>query len=218
MFLNIEGHGMSFIVMTALKDHLELSRCPRCAIARPLLARMWDNINRAQNDLDSSFTATYRCSSCRKYFLAEAIFRGSDYEVRTYPQTEDVSESVPERAREYLGQALQSIHVPSGAVMLAASAVDAMLRAKGLKDGVLHDRIKKAVSTNLITAEMGEWAHEVRLEANAQRHADDDFVMPTSEDALHTLEFAKALAQFLFVLPAAVARGRGKPAPPSNLT
>jgi len=58
---------------------------------------------------------------------------------------------------------------------------------------------------------LAEWAHEVRLDANSQRHADESAPLPTKEEAEKTIEFAKALAEFLFVLPAMVSRGRGKP-------
>ncbi len=101
----------------------------------------------------------------------------------------------------FLNQSIGSKHAPSGAVMLAASSVDAMLKEKGYKDGKLYGRIVKAVSDHLITAEMGKWAHEVRLEANDQRHADEEAPMATKEDAERIIEFALSLAQFLFVLP-----------------
>jgi hypothetical protein len=92
--------------------------------------------------------------------------------------------------------------------MLAASAVDAMLKEKGLKDGSLYNRIEQAAANHLITPGMAEWAHEVRLDANDQRHADENAPLPTSDDAQRIVEFASALAEFLFVLPARVQRGR----------
>ena len=92
--------------------------------------------------------------------------------------------------------------------MLAASAVDAMLKDKGYRDGSLYGRIDQAAKDHLITNEMAAWAHEIRLDANDQRHADDEAPMPSQDDALKAVEFVKALAQFLFVLPARVERGR----------
>jgi hypothetical protein len=119
-----------------------------------------------------------------------------------------VDDSVPIRARQFLTQAIGSIHAPAGAVMLAGSAIDAMLKEKGLKDGSLYKRIDQAAAENLITREMALWAHEVRLEANDQRHADEEAELPEEADARRVIEFSKALAQFLFVLPAQVARAR----------
>ncbi len=129
-----------------------------------------------------------------------------------WPEMLSVSDSVPERAREYLTQALASLHAPAGALMLAASSVDAMLKEKGLKTGSLYSRIDKAADDNLITKDMALWAHEVRLEANDQRHADEGTTLPSREDAERVIEFTQALAQFLFVLPDMVTRGRKGPA------
>jgi hypothetical protein len=91
--------------------------------------------------------------------------------------------------------------------MLAASAVDAMLKAKDLKSGSLYDRINKAAERHLITDEMARWAHDVRLDANDERHADENAELPTLEDAKRAIEFSLALAQFMFVLPERVRRG-----------
>lgn len=104
-------------------------------------------------------------------------------------------------------QALDTLHAPAGAVMLAASAVDAMLKDKGYKDGNLYGRIDKARDDHLITVEMAQWAHDVRLDANDQRHAADGAGLPTTADAQRAVDFAMALAEFLFVLPSRVQRG-----------
>ena len=49
-------------------------------------------------------------------------------------------------------------------------------------------------------------AHDVRLDANDQRHADTNAPLPTETDAERAVEFAIALAQFLFVLRTQVKR------------
>jgi hypothetical protein len=92
--------------------------------------------------------------------------------------------------------------------MLTASAVDAMLKDKGYKDGSLSARIDAAAKDHLITTEMAAWAHEIRLDANDQRHADEEAILPSAADSAKVIEFAGALAQFLYVLPARVDRGR----------
>ena len=92
--------------------------------------------------------------------------------------------------------------------MLAASAVDAMLKTKSYTEGSLHTRINKAATDHLITSDMAEWAHDVRLDANDQRHSDTAADLPTEEDARRCVDFARALGEFLFALPARVKRGR----------
>jgi len=127
--------------------------------------------------------------------------------VRIFPAPQDVSEDIPERARAYLDQAINSLSAPAGAVMLAASAVDSMLKAKNLASGSLYARIDEAAKAHLITTEMAQWAHEVRLDANDQRHADDSAPLPDEAQAKKCVDFAIALGQFMFVLPARVQRG-----------
>ena len=100
-----------------------------------------------------------------------------------WPEGDVFSDSIPERARSFLKQAVESLHAPSGAQVLAASAVDSMLKARGYTDAALKGRDTKTLSClpelkrlrpiYLITPEMAEWAHEVRLDANDQRHADE---------------------------------------------
>lgn len=124
-----------------------------------------------------------------------------------FPSSPEVDEALPEKARTYLRQALNSLSAPAGAVMLAASAVDAMLKGKGLKEGSLYSRIDKAATDHLITKEMAAWAHDVRLDANDQRHADEESLIPDAAAAKHAVDFATALGQFMYVLPAKVKRG-----------
>jgi hypothetical protein len=148
----------------------------------------------------------YICARCAG--LVTAVAPGWDHEVQSlYPSTRDVSEDIPERPRTYLHQAINSLSSPAGAVMLAASAVDSMLKAKGLSTGSLYSRIDEAAKQHLITGEMAQWAHEVRLDANDQRHADDQAPLPTQDQAQKCVDFATALGQFLFVLPARIHRG-----------
>jgi Domain of unknown function (DUF4145) len=109
------------------------------------------------------------------------------------PPIKTVSKHVPERAREYLRQAQETLGQPAGALMLCASAVDAMLKDKGFKEGSLKARINEAAKTRLITEGMSEWAHQVRLDANEQRHADEEATLPTQEETQRSLAFALAL-------------------------
>ena len=67
--------------------------------------------------------------------------------------------------------------------------------------------IEKAVQDGLMTKEMAAWAHAVRLDANDQRHADQAADLPSEEDAKRCIEFARALGEFLFVLPTRIQRG-----------
>ena len=127
--------------------------------------------------------------------------------IEMYPSARQVDKSIPDDPADYLRQALECLHAPTGAIMLTASAVDAMLKEKGYTEGVLNSRIQQAARDHLITEEMATWAHGIRLDANAQRHADQAPTRPNTDDARRCIEFALALAEFLFVLPTRVQRG-----------
>ena len=123
-----------------------------------------------------------------------------------YPSVETVPKELPPTARNYLEQAIGTLHAPDGAAMLAGSAVDAMLKKKELTEGSVYSRIEAAVEKQILTADMGEWAHEVRLGSNRPRHSDSESPHVTLEQARQSVEFAKILGQILFVLPSRVAK------------
>ena len=195
-------------------SELPLPRCPHCEIALPNLFRNASIETTNHSNTNKRLWVTYACQSCGGQTLTVSHFDprfkifGSIVEMWPTPRT--VHGSIPERAKSFLEQAITSISAPAGAVMLTASAVDSMLKEKGLKAGSLYTRIDQAAAEHLITADMAAWAHEVRLGANDQRHADEEAPPPNEADAQKGIDFALALAQFLFVLPSRVAQGRAK--------
>jgi hypothetical protein len=127
--------------------------------------------------------------------------------VNLWPEAKTAHEDLPEPARAFLQQAFETLHAPDAAAVMAGSAVDAMLKAKGLTDGSLYTRIDQALANNLLTGGMAEWAHSVRLGSNRPRHADAERPHVSREEAKQSVDFAEALGNFLFVLTARIDRG-----------
>lgn len=195
--------------MNQMSNQLPLERCPHCNVAKPLLRRIWGPmITNDHSGSNARAWSAYNCVTCGGVVQVCSLKAPDNKITHTWPTQTAVAEEVPPRARDFLSQAIASRHAPAGAVMLTASAVDAMLKDKGYKEGSLNARIDAAAKDNLITPEMATWAHEIRLDANDQRHADESAGLPNEADADKVIEFANALAQFLYVLPARVARGR----------
>lgn len=192
--------------MPILGNQLALEKCPHCNVDKPSLIQKWNVVTRTYSGKNQRNWAVYVCSRCGGLVTAGSNQPNLEMS-EIYPETNSVSDAIPSKAKRYLKQAFNSLHVPSGAVMLAASAVDAMLKEKGYTTGKLYSRINKAAKDHLITKGMAKWAHQVRLDANDQRHADEDSDLPIEQDAIRAVEFAKALAEFLFVLPSRVTRG-----------
>jgi hypothetical protein len=187
-------------------DSLALERCPDCGVAKPLLKHVHKQAI-GGGGADRTGWHMYLCTTCMGCvcalgslgYVAQAII----------PAIDNVAESIPEKPRSLLSQAKSSLVAPAGSVMLSASAIDSMLKERGLVDGSLYKRIDGAVASHLITQDMADWAHYVRLDANDQRHADVAATLPTIDDAKKCLDFALALAEVLFVLPARVREGMG---------
>ena len=200
--------------VTSNLDHFE--RCPLCGVAQPLLQYRHSITNYVKTPDDATWFGwlTYQCSKCggpvcvqvfgtRQYVTSVPPTFSQIKATGSYiPKRADLDDSVPPIVGRFLNQAIGSLHAPDGAVMLANSAVDAMLKQRGLKEGSVYKRLGQAVTQGLITNEMREWADKIRIESNNPRHADESAEPVTVEQAKLVVEFAKSLADILFVLPA----------------
>jgi hypothetical protein len=189
-----------------LGNSLSLDRCPHCAVHKPLLHRQYELQTTDDRGKDLRKWAIYLCTRCGGVVTASGT-PTNGFVTNIFPSTIAVEDSIPERPREFLKQAIETLFAPAGSLMLSASAVDAMLKEKGYLDGSLSIRIKQAVDDNLLTKEMASWAHKIRLDANDQRHSDYSASLPTVDDAQNCVSFAIALGEFLFVLPSKIAEG-----------
>src|SRR6266536_6358331 len=112
------------------------------------MAQGVDSESQAHSSRNERFWAFYECRTCGGIVTAWGMCDAGDV-IEMYPSAKQVDETIPNDAADYLQQALESIHAPAGAVMLTASAVDAMLKEKGYTEGVLDSRIKKAAQDHL---------------------------------------------------------------------
>ena len=195
-----------------------LPQCPRCKRANPTLTKVYGphKLQVVENGTISNvWVSTFQCTSCHRAMLAEtpkAAFSDMGREVpvqHVFPEAQTVHADIPDRPRQFLSDALASLSAPTSSIMASASAIDAMLKERGIgrkdeagKERSLAKRIKDAVDAGVLTKEMSEWADKVRLDANDQRHADEDAPLPTGEGARNVFELAEALAEILFVIPA----------------
>ena len=209
--------------LTQLPVFLVLERCPWCGTARPTLKshtyHIKSHVPRTGAGKRGEFVwDLYWCTSCNKYILAqyeagEQSTDGSRYFeyfklIKIFPGDLELSKDIPPKVSRFLKQARGSVAQPDGCIMLCSSTIDAMLKEKNLKKGTLHERLVQASEHHIITEDMKDWADHVRLESNDIRHVDNESDCPSTAEAEQCLEFAMALAEILFVLPARVTRGR----------
>ena len=183
-----------------------VQRCPHCGVASPNLSL----IHAVR--LKRRSWSMYFCESCHSGVMVESGEHDHnsvpDFVERVYPPIRSASDDLPEKPRRYLSQALSSLHNPDGAVMLLGATMDAILKDKGYSTGSVYARIDEAKAANLLTEDMAEWAHAVRLGSNRPRHADADDGHVTSTEAEQALEYVQTLVQLLYVLPKRIATGR----------
>ena len=187
-------------------------RCPYCAISAPqiLLIHSPDLVRPLDGSAPAKWAA-YGCTSCASWL----VVKGDPNEfnianpriIEIIPGFPQAHEDLPERARRFLDQAMQTLAESDASAVMSGSAVDAMLKELGYEKGSVYERIDKAVKDRHLTEAMGEWAHSVRLGSNRPRHADDVNPHMSLAEARQSLEFAEALGQFLFVLTAKINRG-----------
>lgn len=189
-----------------LQNYLLLNKCPHCKIDSPSLRELHSFPTKATDTSYSRQWKIYSCQRCGGIVSAYSYEQNGDVK-EVFPSSESIDNSIPFKAKSFLEQAINSVHAPSGAIMLCASSVDSMLKEKGYNKGNLYSRINSAVKDHLITDNMATWAHEVRLDANDERHADDNADLPNSEDAQKAINFTTALGEYLFVLPSRIQRG-----------
>lgn len=190
----------------------DVKRCPHCSISSPLFLRVWatqTNEGTPRTDgHERKAWAAYSCRTCGGVVTAVGYGPQIGNEARyLYPEPKQAHEDVPVIARTFLQQAYETIHAPDAAAVMAGSAVDAMLKERGYTEGSLYTRIDQALTNNLLTQGMADWAHEVRLGSNRPRHADAERPHVTGDEARQSVEFAEALGNFLFVLTAKIDRG-----------
>jgi Domain of unknown function (DUF4145) len=183
-----------------LNASLDLDSCPHCGRAHPTITLPnnqphWIRFKGALGN--EHMWGVYACTTCGNLVLAKAIGQAASPVIAVYPAPKSVAEELPDEPKRFLEEAVTCLHAPSAAILCCASAVDAMLKAKGYEKGWLKDRVNEAVAKGLLTEEMGTWAHHIRLEANDQRHADKNAKPPTREDAEQSIEFTEALGEIL---------------------
>jgi hypothetical protein len=186
-----------------------LKYCPHCNSARPSLSRKFSLESPIQSELIGLplHWAVYACTTCG--LPISALYKDNNYlgdnrhrhNYRIFPSKWQPDEAIPDVPKKYLTQANATLGSPDASVVMSASAIDAMLKVKGLSEGSLYERIHQAVEKGILTNDMSKWAHLVRLNSNNPRHADIEKPNMSIGDARLSLDFAKALGEILFVLP-----------------
>lgn len=86
-------------------------------------------------------------------------------------------------------------------------ALELTMKDKGpaLK-GTLEKRIDALATEGKLTADIAEWAHSIRTLGNEATHDEEE---PTDEDVADLAAFTRVVLEYLYTMPAKVARRAG---------
>ena len=90
-----------------LRTQFNLGRCPHCNVDTPTLGFFFEHKTIDYSNTNQRFWRFYQCSRCGGVITAAAKTAEGD-SIEIYPSGVDVDGAIPDRAREYLNQAINS--------------------------------------------------------------------------------------------------------------
>lgn len=208
--------------------------CPHCLKENAVLSSI-----KEANLAVGFFSVVFQCQSCFRLLIAEiatgsfsspeiqaknTIYPIEAYSAermsvqRTYPQkiAFEAPVSTPERAAKFFIEAKEDFSRGryETSAMNCRKVIDIATKALhvGNEDKLIR-RISALRATGLITQEMSDWAHIIRIDTNDAIHTDEEF---SKEDVDQLLKFTEVFLTYSFTLPAMVAAKR-KPEEPETV-
>lgn len=143
------------------------------------------------------------CNGCDYFLLVTRhISSGRILAIQPHPLPKSIDSRIPSIIAEDFAEALLCLSVGAnrGASVVARRAVQSICKQKGAIKKDLKDQIDELFSSNIITKDLQDWAHEVRYVGNDAAHPND--VSVTQEDAEEILDLLESLCEVLYVAPA----------------
>ena len=154
----------------------------------------------------------YMCDQCEQLILL--VFTKDKEIVDQYPKkTPKLNPSIPlDVANDYI-EAIKCFDIGSNkaCVVMCRRALQTSVIQKGATKGKLSDQIDELFEKGIITEDIRNWSHEIRLTGNIGAHPDQDGlenVIP--QDAEELTKFMEEYLNYVYVLPAKVAAKRAR--------
>lgn len=200
--------------------------CPHC-LKENAVMKFAKQMHLAQG----AYSLVFQCQSCFKLLIAEVrsdlnggpenAAQNSAYPlvvnshrniniISTYPKTYEIAAPAhtPLRAAKFLIEAKEDFTRGrfETSAMNCRKVIDISTKELHLgSEDKLVRRISALRETGLITQEMADWAHIVRIDTNGAIHSDEEF---ESEEVDQLLKFTEVFLTYAFTLPALVKEKR----------
>jgi hypothetical protein len=133
-----------------------------------------------------------------------------DYYPKRMPKLED---SIPKNVADDYLESIRcfDIEANKASASMCRRALQSSVIDKGAKKGRLADQIDELFEKEVITKDIKDWAHEIRLTGNVGAHPDEDGLQSVKpEEANELIDFMEQYLNYVYVLPAKVATKREK--------
>ena len=135
---------------------------------------------------------------------ASLAFSNDDKGIDWFPirPTEKEYDDVPDDIASAASEAYScfSINANRAAVLMARTAIEATAKDKQITDGNLYQKIDAMAEKNIITDQLAEEAHEIRLLGNDMAHGDLAEAV-SEEDASDILGFLDSVMDYVYQQP-----------------
>ena len=152
----------------------------------------------------------YQCDNCEELILL--IY--SDTEIHQYPtRIPKLDESIPKQVADDYIEAIRCFDVGAkkASVVMCRRALQNSVIERGAKKDKLLNQIDELFGNQIITKDIRNWAHEIRLTGNIGAHPDEDGLNDVNhEDADELIKFMEEYLNYVYIMPAMVAKKRAK--------
>lgn len=151
--------------------------------------------------------AMYKCCVCGGPLFIRA-YGTQTSQLEVYPvNIPTASTDIPEKIRNIYLEALRcfSVHAWNATATMCRRAVQECILEKGGTGKMLYNQIDDLATKRVITEDIKEWAHELRILGRDAAHAD----VPTDvgeKEAKFAVEFTEELLNYVYVLKARLTR------------
>jgi len=133
-----------------------------------------------------------------------------DYYPKRAPKPDS---SIPKKVTDDYVEAIKCFDVGANkaSVVMCRRALQNSAIEKGAKKGRLVDQIDELYGREIITKDVRDWTHEIRLTANIGAHPDEDGLqVVTQEEADELIKFTEEYLNYVYIMPAKVAKRRAR--------
>lgn len=151
----------------------------------------------------------YQCDQCDESFL---LIIENNKIVDQYPKrTPKLDASIPTNVADDYIEAIKCFDVSAykASVVMCRRALQTSVIGKSASKGYLNDQIDELCRKGIITAEIGQWSHEIRLTGNIGAHP-DGLENVTRQEAEELIKFMEEYLNYVYIMPAKVAAKRAR--------